>query len=360
AQTASAATDMLVTGDRLSLNVLLRQLVQNPYVLEASIYSIDNQQIASASTKTRETGDENPSYSSPIHYQDVIAGYARLSLNNELLSQKPKDALLIISAISLLIFMVSLILLHLYGSDIATKLSIIERQLISIIPGVSTTPEIKSEVFRLSIFVEQKLLEEKTVEPKETETPLETSVIVAIKVKNFGRLQQLLAPRELQGILRNYSEIISESARVYGAEVTYTPEGNTYLRFSSLNNQTFTSDSLLCSLMIESLSEIAGKMNIASIQLGIGISICEQQSEFPEDQHPALSDSSASEALTLANQLNMDGIYMLRSMIAWLPAELPDFEAEDQNIIRIKGIKNEEIDDLRNNIHEVSRLLQLA
>ncbi|WP_067582426.1 AhpA/YtjB family protein [Endozoicomonas ascidiicola] len=360
AQTASAATDMLVTGDRLSLNVLLRQLVQNPYVTDASIYSIDNQRIASASTNSGETDSDNPSYSSPIHYQDVIAGYARLSLNNELLSQKPKDALLIIAAISLLVLMVGLIVLHLYGSGMATELGIIERQLRSMMPGDATTPEVKGEIARLSAFVEQKLLEKRTVEPEETEDAPETSVIVAIKVKNLGRLQQLLAPRELQGILRSYSEIIRESAKLYGGEVTYTPEGNAYLGFSSNQSPKFTSDALFCSLMIEALVEIAGKVNIASTQLGIGISISEQQSEFPEEMHPALEESAASEALTLANQPEMNGIYMVRSVVSWLPSELPDFEAQDNEVVRIKGIKSDDIDELRNRIHEASRLLQLS
>ncbi len=342
-QTASAATDMLVTGDRLSLNVLLSQLVQNPYVAEASIYSIDNQRIAKAISKTADEDIRHPVYSSPIHYQDVIAGYARLSLNEDLLSQKPKEALFVIIAISLLLLLAGLIVLQLYASSIASQLSLIERQLRSILPPGNPTPPLSAkkngEIARVSAFVEQQLLEKKMAEPEEkAEDKPETAMIAAIKVKNLGRLQQLLAPRDLQDILRTHSQIINEAANYYDGEITYTPEGNAYLRFSSKESQTFTSDALFCCLMIEALTEKAGAINIAMAHIGIGLSVSDQQAEFPEEQHPALGDSAASQALTLANLPDMDGIYMHRSEASWLPSDLPDFASCDNGVIKINGI----------------------
>ncbi|WP_139117258.1 AhpA/YtjB family protein [Endozoicomonas atrinae] len=357
-QTASAATDMLVTGDRLSLNVLLSQLVQNPYVAEASIYSIDNQRIAKAISKTADEGIRHPVYSSPIHYQDVIAGYARLSLNEDLLSQKPKEALFVIIAISLILLLAGLIFLQLYASSIATQLRLIERQLLSILPTGNPIPSMTGEITRLSAFVEQQLLEKKMAEPEEkVEEQQETAMIAAIKVKNLGRLQQLLAPRDLQDILRTHSQILSEAASYYDGEVTYTPEGNAYLRFSSKDSPTFTSDALFCCLMIEALTERAGEINIARTHIGIGLSVSDQQAEFPEEQHPALGDSAASQALTLANMPDMDGIYMRRSEASWLPSDLPDFEAMDSEVIKIKGIKNEQANELRGQIFEMESIL---
>ncbi len=358
-QTASAATDMLVTGDRLSLNVLLSQLVQNPYVAEASIYSIDNQRIAKAISKTADEDIRHSVYSSPIHYQDVIAGYARLSLNEDLLSQKPKEALFVIIAISLLLLLAGLIALQLYASSIASQLSLIERQLRSILPPGNPTPPVTGEIARVSAFVEQQLLEKKMAEPEEkAEDKPETAMIAAIKVKNLGRLQQLLAPRDLQDILRTHSQIINEAANYYDGEITYTPEGNAYLRFSSKESQTFTSDALFCCLMIEALTEKAGAINIARAHIGIGLSVSDQQTEFPEEQHPALGDSAASQALTLANLPDMDGIYMYRSEASWLPSDLPDFEAQDSEIIKIKGIKNEQANELRGQIYEMESILE--
>ena len=357
-QTASAATDMLVTGDRLSLNVLLSQLVQNPYVAEASIYSIDNQRIAKAISKTADEGIRHPVYSSPIHYQDVIAGYSRLSLNEDLLSKKPKEALFVIIAISLILLLAGLIFLQLFASSIASQLRLIEWQLRSILPAGNPIPLVTGEMTRLSAFVEQQLLEKKMAEPEEkVEEQQETAMIAAIKVKNLGRLQQLLAPRDLQDILRTHSQIINEAASYYDGEVTYTPEGNAYLRFSSKESPTFTSDALFCCLMIETLAEKAGEINIARTHIGIGLSVSDQQAEFPEEQHPALGDSAASQALTMANLPDMEGIYMLRSEASWLPSELPEFEALGSEVIKIKGIKSEQANELRRQICEMESIL---
>ena len=358
AQTASAATDMLVTGDRLSLSALLGQLVQNPYVASASIYSIDNQQIARATSTMARDDITYPVYSSPIHYQDVIAGYARISLNQMLLGQKPKEALFVIIAISVLLLFIGMVLLHIYASGLTNRLRLIERQLHSILPTGSSAPaqnKVAGEVGRIAALVEQQLVAKKLA-VLEQESEDQDALIVALKVKNLARLQQLLAPRELQDILRTYSRIVSESASYYGGEVTYTPEGNAYLRF-------VVSDStaaLFCCLMVEALTEQAGTVNIARIHVGIGLSISEHQSEFPEEQHPALTDSAASQALTLANLSSVDGIYISREQIGWLPVELVKFSDFDDEAIKIDGVVDEQVEQLQRQINEVSQLLGLS
>ena len=111
---------------------------------------------------------------------------------------------------------------------------------------------------------------------------------------------------------------------------------------------------------VEALAEIVGSHNIAKAHLGIGISIAEQQTEFPKEVHPALGDSAASEALTLANISDMDGVFMMRSSVSWLPAELPNFEPLDDDVIQIKGLNNEEADALQDAIREASANLNLA
>ncbi len=45
-QTAASATELLVANDILSLNVLLNNLVRNPLVAHAAIYSVDNRLLA--------------------------------------------------------------------------------------------------------------------------------------------------------------------------------------------------------------------------------------------------------------------------------------------------------------------------
>jgi uncharacterized membrane protein affecting hemolysin expression len=47
-QTATSATELLVSNDILSLNVLLNNLTKNPLVAHAAIYSVDNRILAEA------------------------------------------------------------------------------------------------------------------------------------------------------------------------------------------------------------------------------------------------------------------------------------------------------------------------
>ena len=359
-QTASATVDMLVTGDRLSLNILLSQLVQNPYVAEATIYSIDNQRIARASSQKTSEGGKGPQYSAPIHYQDVIAGYVRLYLNEGLLSQKPKDALMVIIAIGLLLLLTGFIFLHLYSSTFSTRLGMIERQLFTIFPGSKAALPSNNEIARLSAFVEHQLTEKWAEKEQAEETsPSETSAILAIRAKNLGRLKQFLTPKDLQEILRQYSTVIDRAARFYEGEVTYTPEGNAYIRFCSQDNEEFSVDALSCSLMIEALLASAGEHEIARIHLGAGLSFSDELSEFPEEKHPALSDSAASQALHLANISEPDGLHMFHGQLSWLPADLPDLQISefDEGIVQIKGLNGEMAELLQNQIIDIQNEL---
>lgn len=359
-QTASATVDMLVSGDRLSLNILLSQLVQNPYVTEATIFSIDNQRIARATSQKNNTANKGPQYSAPIHYQDVIAGYVRLYLNENLLSQKPKDALMVIVAIGLLLLLTGMIFLHLYSSTLSTRLGMIERQLYTVLPTSKAPSFSKNEITRISAFVEH-LLTEKWAEQEQTEAtqPSETSAILAIRAKNLGRLKQFITPKDLQAILRRYSIIIDRAAQFYDGEVTYTPEGNAYIRFSSLDNNEFSVDALCCSLMIEALNALAGKQDIAQIHLGTGLSFSEDLSEFPEEKHPALSENAASQALHLANIPEPDGLHMFHSQLSWLPADLPDLQISelDEELILVKGLNGDMAEMLRNQVIDIQNEL---
>lgn len=82
-QTAASATDLLVANDILSLNVLLGNLVRNPLVAHAAIYSVDNRVLAESGKRPPQNmlGKDEGLYSTPISFQEVIAGHLRISLD---------------------------------------------------------------------------------------------------------------------------------------------------------------------------------------------------------------------------------------------------------------------------------------
>ncbi|MFK0313316.1 histidine kinase [Pseudomonas sp. NPDC090233] len=82
-QTATSATELLVSNDILSLNVLLGNLVKNPLVAHAAIYSVDNRILAEAGQRPRNSllGKSEGLYQTKITFQDVTAGQLRISLD---------------------------------------------------------------------------------------------------------------------------------------------------------------------------------------------------------------------------------------------------------------------------------------
>ncbi|MBF8660956.1 MULTISPECIES: histidine kinase [Pseudomonas] len=82
-QTATSATELLVANDILSLNVLLGNLVKNPLVAHAAIYSVDNRILAEAGQRPRNSllGEAEGVYQTKITFQDVAAGQLRMSLD---------------------------------------------------------------------------------------------------------------------------------------------------------------------------------------------------------------------------------------------------------------------------------------
>ncbi len=82
-QTATSATELLVANDILSLNVLLGNLVKNPLVAHAAIYSVDNRILAEAGQRPKSglLGESQGLYEIKITFQDVMAGHLRISLD---------------------------------------------------------------------------------------------------------------------------------------------------------------------------------------------------------------------------------------------------------------------------------------
>ncbi|KIU46594.1 histidine kinase [Pseudomonas putida] len=82
-QTATSATELLVSNDILSLNVLLGNLVKNPLVAHAAIYSVDNRILAEAGQRPKNglLGEVEGLYQTKITFQDVTAGQLRISLD---------------------------------------------------------------------------------------------------------------------------------------------------------------------------------------------------------------------------------------------------------------------------------------
>lgn len=123
-QTATSATELLVSNDILSLNVLLNNLTKNPLVAHAAIYSVDNRILAEAGQRPKHglLGEAEGLYQSRITFQDVTAGHLRISLDMEQFQQPMTISLQSMGILSAILLALSLALSLRLGRHISTPL----------------------------------------------------------------------------------------------------------------------------------------------------------------------------------------------------------------------------------------------
>jgi uncharacterized membrane protein affecting hemolysin expression len=123
-QTATSATELLVSNDILSLNVLLNNLVKNPLVAHAAIYSVDNRILAEAGSRPGKSmlGETEGLYSTPITFQEVIAGQLRISLDMQQFQQPMTISLQSMGILSVILLALTLSLSMRLGRHISTPL----------------------------------------------------------------------------------------------------------------------------------------------------------------------------------------------------------------------------------------------
>ena len=123
-QTATSATELLVSNDILSLNVLLNNLTKNPLVAHAAIYSVDNRILAEAGQrpKTGLLGEADGVYQTKITFQDVTAGHLRISLDMDQFEQPMTISLQSMGILSAILLALALALSLRLGRHITTPL----------------------------------------------------------------------------------------------------------------------------------------------------------------------------------------------------------------------------------------------
>ena len=123
-QTATSATELLVSNDSLSLNVLLNNLTKDPLVAHAAIYSVDNRILAEAGQRPKNSllGETEGVYQTKITFQDVTAGHLRISLDMNQFEQPMTISLQSMGILSAILLALALALSLRLGRNITTPL----------------------------------------------------------------------------------------------------------------------------------------------------------------------------------------------------------------------------------------------
>ena len=328
-QTANAARDMLVTGDRLSLNVMLSQLTRSEPFARATIYSIDKKRIASTESASYSPQKIYTTFTAPIEYQNVIAGELVLEMDVSRFERPAFEAFWIFLGLALLLGTTGTVVAWNYAKNRQILLSRSVRQLVGLSNGqLAYGSETKDEVQQLTRQLEHLITLDKTSappilqeqynpqpEPVEPHTE-DTSIILAVRFSNLARLHNQLSQTILLELLEQSLPLIGRAAQQHNGQLEYSAEGNAYIRFSrdqGLESGIF--EAICCARLIQKLLSPCDD-ETPSLQVELGISTL--MPTTPGEQHPSLSDSAASQALLLASlgrgRLLLDGEYSADSM----------------------------------------------
>ena len=153
--------------------MLLNTLVKNPLVAHAAIYSVDQRILAEAGSRPKQSllGATEGLYSTPITFQEVIAGHLRISLDMQQFQQPMMISLQSMGLISLILLILALYFSLRLGRQISTpllQLRVWLRDPDNPAPGA----ELQNELGDLARDLEERLVPEKPPAPEPEEAPL--------------------------------------------------------------------------------------------------------------------------------------------------------------------------------------------
>lgn len=122
-QTVASATALLVANDRLSLNVVLDNLVKNPLVAHVVVYGVDKRLIAEAGVRPKGAAAEGEGvFSAPIAFQEVAVGQLTLTLDLDEFHKPMNTSQQNLGLLALIVAVVTLFLALRLGSQLTTPL----------------------------------------------------------------------------------------------------------------------------------------------------------------------------------------------------------------------------------------------
>ncbi|MBC3422401.1 histidine kinase [uncultured Pseudomonas sp.] len=359
-QTATSATELLVSNDILSLNVLLGNLVKNPLVAHAAIYSVDNRILAEAGQRPKNSllGEAEGVYQTKITFQDVTAGQLRISLDMSQFQQPMLISLQSMGILAAILLALALTLSLRLGRFISTPLlqlrvwlrdphpytPAIERQdeigdlarqlhaRLAPPPPPEPEEEEDDEDDFADLHVEEPprkaapkpvaarvaaqdddadddafadLLDDTEHSPKALAAPESdepnTSAVLAVQLGSQEQLRRLPRTR-LTELLERYRDCLDQAASLYEGEVHTLDDGSTLLLFHSRDSgEDYLTNAICCGELLRALGH-ALQIEVAdsgiTLQLQLGLALGEDL--LGMDQVELLMTEKAQDALALS------------------------------------------------------------
>ncbi|MDD2091489.1 histidine kinase [Pseudomonas guariconensis] len=376
-QTANSATELLVSNDILSLNVLLGNLVKNPLVAHAAIYSVDNRMLAEAGQRPKNglLGEAEGLYQTKITFQDVTAGQLRISLDMSQFQQPMTISLQSMGILGGILLALALALSLRLGRHITTPLLQLRVWLRDPHPYTPATDR-QDEIGDLARQLHTRLAPPPPPEPEEIEedfedldevvaTPKATaktkiateddedddafaglidaedshakpvaavsdepqySAVLAVQLGSQEQLRRLPRTR-LTELLERYRDCLEQAASLYDGETYTLNDGSTLLLFHSRDcGEDYLTNAICCGELLRALGhalqiEVADSGITLQLQLGLVLADDLQGLEqvdllMTEKAQDALALSQHSRNLLLVERkISDDGLIRQRARI---------------------------------------------
>ncbi|MCK9534545.1 MAG: histidine kinase [Pseudomonas sp.] len=346
-QTRSPVEDALSVDDTLSIAVLLRELVSNPYVSYAALYNVDKRILAEAGLRPSTKPTAAGVYSQQLSLQNITSGSLQLQIDMDKLQQPLTTSLQSMGILALVILLLALLLALHVARSIALPLQNLSNWLINPAPPAphiqrsdeigllarqlnkyfiddtqaDAIPTLHHSEIVASAAVPSSTVATPSAEPIQAYDPLldtlpvhvldaDTSaaytqpalnprtVILAVGFGNMEPLRQLPSER-LTDLLKKYRHAVKQAAALYNGGLHTLVDGRSLITFDS-DHAEYHRNALCCGELLRAFGhslqlEVADSGIALHIQLGL--------SEGPSVKDLSLGELLLSE--TAQNALNL-------------------------------------------------------
>lgn len=348
-QTRSVAEGALSADDTLSVAVLLRDLVDNPYVSHAALYSVDNRILAEAGKRPKSNSAQRDFYSQQLSFEDVIAGSLHLHIDIDKLQQPLTTSMQNMAVLGLVLLVLAMILSVHLARSLALPLQSLSNWLINPAPPA---PFIKrsDEIGLLARQLNQYFIDDTqtassaalepaedlaqqaapytarsaqlptndehaasyqhmvdtiplsaldTVRPYAAQPVTPRTAVLAVEFGSMEQLRQLPSERFNQ-LTKKYRHAVQHSAALYGGQLHALTDGRSLITFHSEHDE-YPRNALCCG---ELLRAFGHALQIEVADSGIALHIQLGLSEGPSAKDVSLGELLLSESAQTALSLS--------------------------------------------------------
>lgn len=345
-QTRSVAEGALSADDTLSVAVLLRDLVDNPYVSHAALYSVDNRILAEAGKRPKSSNSNHNLYSQQLSFENVIAGSLHLHIDINNLQQPLTTSMQSMAVLGLVLLVFALIFSVRLARSLALPLQSLSNWLINPAPPapfIQRSDEIGLLARQLNQYFiedtqsasipvlepEHELAQPHTPDPTQTPTTDQSAAAhlhlvdttplsvldsehphtaqaatqrTAVLAVEFGSMEQLrqLPSERFNQLTKKYRHAVQHSAALYGGQLHALTDGRSLITFHSEHTE-YPRNALCCG---ELLRAFGHALQIEVADSGIALHIQLGLSEGPSAKDVSLGELLLSESVQTALNLS--------------------------------------------------------